>query len=77
MRFAIVGVSCKNTEMDIREQLVFSDTQKMEMYVDLMNHGIKESVILSTCNRSEIYFLYDEESQIELVKERFVAFLSR
>lgn len=77
MRFAIVGVSCKNTEMDIREQLVFSDTQKMEMYVDLMNHGIKESVILSTCNRSEIYFLYDEESQIELVKERFVAFFEQ
>lgn len=77
MRFAVVGVSCKNTEMNIREQLVFSDTKKMEMYVDLMSHDIKESVILSTCNRSEIYFLYEEESQIELVKERFVAFFEQ
>ena len=41
MRFAIVGVSHKNTNMDIREQLVFTDKKKMEMYVDLMNHGIK------------------------------------
>ena len=72
MRFAIVGVSHKNTNMDIREQLVFTDTKKMEMYVDLMNHGIKESVILSTCNRSEIYFLYEEDSQIEIVKNRFL-----
>ena len=77
MRFAIVGVSHKNTNMDIREQLVFTDTKKMEMYVDLMNHGIKESVILSTCNRSEIYFLYEEEAQIEIVKERFAAFFAQ
>ena len=74
MRFAAVGLSHKNTSMDLREQLVFTDTKKMEMYVDLMSHGILESVILSTCNRSEIYFMFEEESQINLVKERFAAF---
>lgn len=74
MRFAMIGISYKNTTMDIREQVVFTDTKKMEMYVALTQLNIRESVILSTCNRSEIYFLYDDIQQIQLVKESFIAF---
>lgn len=74
MRFAMIGISYKNTTMDIREQVVFTDTKKMEMYVTLAQLNIRESVIISTCNRSEIYFLYDDEQQIQLVKKSFIAF---
>lgn len=74
MRFAMMGISYKNTTMDIREQVVFTDTKKMEMYVTLAQLNIRESVIISTCNRSEIYFLYDDEQQIQLVKKSFIAF---
>lgn len=74
MRFAMIGISYKNTTMDIREQVVFTDTKKMEMYVTLAQLNIRESVIISTCNRSEIYFLFDDEQQIQLVKKSFIAF---
>lgn len=77
MNFAMTGINYKNASLSIREKAVFTDTKKMEMYVMLETNGIKESVILSTCNRSEIYFLYQDEAQLETVKELFLAFFEQ
>lgn len=74
MQFGMIGINYKNASLSIREKAVFTDTMKMEMYVQLQQHGIDESVILSTCNRSELYFLYIEEAQIECVKQLFIGF---
>ena len=42
---------------EIREKVAFSETQKIEFTTRLFDLGVEEAVILSTCNRSEVYFL--------------------
>ncbi|MEG1847196.1 MAG: glutamyl-tRNA reductase [Lachnospiraceae bacterium] len=66
-QFAMMGISYKQAPMDIRDHVVFTDTKKMDMYEELNKIGIEQAVILSTCNRSEIYYLYQVETQIEQV----------
>ena len=55
MNFAVVGVNHNDTPIHIRECVSFTDTQKIESINFLLDNGIQEVVILSTCNRSEIY----------------------
>lgn len=72
MNLAVIGISYKNTEIKIRDKVVFTDTKKMEMYYQLLENNILESVIVSTCNRSEIYFIYETLEQIEIAEKLFV-----
>ncbi|MEG2984770.1 MAG: glutamyl-tRNA reductase [Peptostreptococcaceae bacterium] len=55
MNFAVVGVNHNDTPIHIRENVSFTDTQKIEGTNFLLDNGIQEVIILSTCNRSEIY----------------------
>lgn len=71
MKVAVVGISYKNTDLKIREQVVFSDTKKMEAQIKLLDLGIDDVVIVATCNRSEIYFVCDDDKQIEEVKQLY------
>ena len=65
MEFGIYGVSYKEADADVRDCTAFSDTQKMELYNQLLDVDITQAVILSTCNRSELYFIYEKEEQLE------------
>lgn len=55
------GVSHKTAPVELREKLMFS-TEKISLYLqDLLScEHIREAVLLSTCNRSEIYCHADE-----------------
>lgn len=69
MDFGIVGVNHNKTPIGIREGVSFTDSQKIESINFLLDNGIKEVVILSTCNRSEIYiYAKDIKDKIEVVK---------
>lgn len=65
-------ISLANAPIAIREQVSFSDAQKLSFYSLMQEHGIASGMILSTCNRSEVYALVDEDSSIlyELVCEQ-------
>ncbi|MBN1252414.1 MAG: glutamyl-tRNA reductase [Bacteroidales bacterium] len=53
----LVGISFKTAELKIREQFSFSDEEIIEFSEFLKNdYEHKELVVLSTCNRTEIYF---------------------
>lgn len=69
MDFAVVGVNHNNTPINIRETVSFTDTQKIEGINFLLDNGIEEAVILSTCNRSEVY-IYSKNilDKVEVVK---------
>jgi len=56
MNIVVVGLSHKTAQVEIREKLAFSPTQ-MEKPLNalLALDGITEGVIVSTCNRVEIY----------------------
>lgn len=56
-----VGFNHLTTPVEIREQFVFSEQKLAEANVHLKNRkSILENVILSTCNRTEIYAVVDQ-----------------
>lgn len=70
MDLAVIGVNHETAPILIREKLAFTTTQKIEATDLLLETVIQEVVILSTCNRSEIYIASKkgEEALQELKK---------
>ena len=55
MNIGVVGVNHNLAQINVREAVSFTDTKKIEAINILLDREIDEIVILSTCNRSEIY----------------------
>lgn len=60
MNLSIVGVTYKNASVDIRGMAAFTSSRKDRVIKFLEAEGINEVMILSTCNRSEIYVASDD-----------------
>lgn len=72
MEIAVIGVSYKNADIDIRGSVAFTTSMKENAASVLSLAGISEHVILSTCNRSEIYIASaDMSKDIEAVKKYY------
>lgn len=56
INISVLGIDHKYSA-EIREKVAFSESQKIEFSTKLIDLGVEEVVILSTCNRSEVYFL--------------------
>lgn len=55
MDIIVVGINHKKTPLEVREKVAFTEKMVVESLNTLsLNDSIKECVILSTCNRSEI-----------------------
>lgn len=66
----VVGVNHKLTPINIRERVSFTDTKKIEAINLILDKGIDEVIILSTCNRSEIYIRATNiDEKIQEIKE--------
>ncbi|WP_070000894.1 glutamyl-tRNA reductase [Cellulosilyticum sp. I15G10I2] len=76
MSVGVVGVN-HLCPISIREKVSFTHTKKIEALHAIKKKGIQEVIILSTCNRSEIY-IWDEkiEDKIEYVRDFYAGFLS-
>ena len=56
----LISINYKHAPVEIREQFDFSDDQKSEFHNILKsNYNVEGLMILSTCNRTEIYFEYE------------------
>lgn len=64
MRFGYIGISYKNADLDIRDKISFTDVRKMDFLKKMDALGVSQGMILSTCNRSEVFFLGEEDDQI-------------
>ena len=54
---ALIGISYKTADLEIRERFAFSSAEIAAFSKRLLNSGkVKGIVILSTCNRTEIYY---------------------
>ncbi|MGN1134071.1 MAG: glutamyl-tRNA reductase [Oscillospiraceae bacterium] len=62
-----ISISYKNTPYEIREKLSFSKDIQAELLSRLKSDGVLQSVILCTCNRTEIYFCGNAEKVIRLL----------
>ncbi len=62
MELIVVGINHKKAPLNIREKVSFTKTQQENAYKILRDtHTIKEVVLLSTCNRSEITAIVTDE----------------
>ncbi|TCT14248.1 glutamyl-tRNA reductase [Natranaerovirga pectinivora] len=55
MQVGVISINHKKAPVEIREIAVFTDKKKIEAIDKLLELSIEEVVILSTCNRSEVY----------------------
>ncbi len=56
MPLALVGVSHHTAPVDVRERLAFTPDEAERVLATLREHaGVREAVLLSTCNRTEVY----------------------
>ncbi|KOP83625.1 glutamyl-tRNA reductase [Cytobacillus solani] len=61
MHILVVGINYKTAPVEIRERLTFNPSQLADAMNTLKNKkSILENVILSTCNRTEIYAVVDQ-----------------
>lgn len=64
MSIVVVGLNHKTAPVEVREKLSFPEATVSEALRKLMSYdGIKESLILSTCNRVEIYASVDDSAK--------------
>ena len=62
----LVSINYKNAPIEIREKFDFSDNQKDDFYKIIKSKRIVEGVmIISTCNRTEIYFENEKFTGLE------------
>ncbi|WP_435939002.1 glutamyl-tRNA reductase [Moraxella bovoculi] len=81
MKLAVVGVNHKTAPVELREKLSFG--QDLSCAIDELKAITDGSVIVSTCNRSEIYVklpddaVYDDELEISDAAQRVRAWLAQ
>lgn len=63
MQFGFLGIHYKNAHLDIRDKTSFTDAMKLEFFRKAENIGVDQCMVLSTCNRSEVYYFYSQEGQ--------------
>ena len=57
MKFGVIGISYQKTSIQKREGASFSDTQKLQLYDELLDSKILQAMSVTTCNRSELYIV--------------------
>ena len=72
MHILVVGLNHKTAPIDTRDALSFSRKQ-LEEALPLLNRSLSEAVILSTCNRTEIYSSSDNPADAANRIRRFLS----
>jgi glutamyl-tRNA reductase len=74
MNLIIVGLSHKTAPIELRERLAFPEKHLKEALAELLRlPGISEGMILSTCNRVEVYAKTENPPAGEEAIRRFIA----
>jgi glutamyl-tRNA reductase len=77
IKVALIGCNHLTAPVELRERIVFSTQQALQAADDLRHQGIlEEAVVLSTCNRSELYGVPGDlsASTTEAMEEYFTSF---
>jgi len=73
MQFAHIGISYKTADLDVRDKAAFTDSKKIDLFQKMEEIGIHQCMVLSTCNRSEVYYFYEKKEQLFLVRECYLS----
>jgi glutamyl-tRNA reductase len=72
-KLGIVGLSHKTAPIEVRERIAFADEQLATALRDLTAlDGVGEAMIVSTCNRVEVYAGVDSAETLERVRQQIV-----
>ena len=77
MQFGFLGIDYKNADLNIRDEISFTDQKKMEFFHKAEENGIEQVMILSTCNRSEIYYFYENEKQVKAIQDIYCSMFEK
>ncbi|MDD7305687.1 MAG: glutamyl-tRNA reductase [Peptoniphilaceae bacterium] len=61
MKFLVFGINHNMCPIDLREKLHFTESKTIEACDILLSSKASEAIILSTCNRSEIYLIASDD----------------
>lgn len=71
MQFGYIGINYKSAGLDIRDRISFPDSRKIEFLQSAQKLGAGQCMVLSTCNRSEIFFFFKEEEQLKRIRQLY------
>jgi glutamyl-tRNA reductase len=72
MHILVLGLNHKTAPIEIREKLYVSEESLPDFLAMIKKAGIVESVIVSTCNRTEIYFCTDDQDRsLNIINDMF------
>jgi glutamyl-tRNA reductase len=67
--FRVVSISYKKAPLEIREHLALDESETKAFYLKLKEvFGIAEAFIISTCNRTEVYFKSEVDLSADVIK---------
>ena len=72
MKLGYVGINYKNADLSVRDKIVFTDSSKADFMQNASKAGVDQILCLSTCNRCEVFFLYEEEDKLGKMKALYM-----
>lgn len=64
LKVAVVGVSYKSATVAVRERVAIAGEERENVLGQLRAEDVREAMIVSTCNRVEVYIAGDDEARI-------------
>lgn len=77
MKLVVVSVNQSHLNMDQRESFHFRESDKLTFSTQLLDENIDQCVILSTCNRSEVYIMADDLYDKLQLKQLFLNYFNQ
>ena len=74
MKLLMVGVNHEILNLDDRKDFYFRESDKYAFSTLLLDEMIDQTVILSTCNRSEVYVFVEDDFEDEKLKHIFLQY---
>ena len=72
-RFHLLGLSHTSSPVAIREAVAFNEQEARTFIVQMREHlGVDEAMVISTCNRTEIYYSHASEISDSLLSFLFI-----
>ncbi|WP_186754752.1 glutamyl-tRNA reductase [Echinicola salinicaeni] len=68
-KFRAISLSYKNAPVEIREIIALDNTAIQSLLIKLKEFfNVKDTLILSTCNRTEVYYAHELDLSVEIIK---------
>ena len=77
MKLLMIGINHEILNLDERKDFYFRESDKYEFSTLLLDALIDQTVILSTCNRSEVYVFVEDHFDEERLKQLFLNFFGK